>query len=139
MEEVYQDWFSRNYEFTSDGQLIKKKPMNEQTKVWWENPNNGERFISIPDDMMEVISCWKNGYKVQSRPRTGVLKCWCHESKPTWNFEAFEYRKSPTPRKFWIVKHPAGIGLSVSDDYNEARSFVRESTSELIHVSEMVQ
>jgi len=51
------------------------------------------------DEMISVIQHHKNGGKVEHKATEGNF--WRLTRKPTWDFEAFEYRAKPEPLAIW--------------------------------------
>ena len=48
------------------------------------------------ESMIEVLQAYKDGKKIEFLTRVGV---WEHIEKPEWNFNKFQYRIAPEPKK----------------------------------------
>lgn len=79
-----------------------------------------------PDQIIEVVTAFKNGKKIESRNK--VIGGWT-DSNPDWNFFCFDYRVKPEPIELWVNEfvdgrwssHPTKKdALTASSLYNQS-------------------
>jgi len=58
------------------------------------------------DEMIAVITYHRNGGKVEHKATEGNF--WRLTEKPTWDFEAFDYRAKPEPHVIWADCNASG-------------------------------
>lgn len=86
------------------------------------------------DQIVEVVTAFRDGKKVQSRQRFANT-CWGDTNSPDWNFSEFEYRLKREPREFWIVDHR---DHEVPRVYSCEQKLWSGFTGEQIHVLEVI-
>ena len=56
------------------------------------------------DHMIAVLQAFKKGKAIQSRyrPQQDIDVCWIDATEPSWDWDTFDYRVKPEPRRIWV-------------------------------------
>ena len=77
------------------------------------------------DEMIAVIANYKNGGKVETRPRHGAGG-WSPVSIPVWDFNRYEYRIRKEPIVLWgIIWSDGMMGSSFFKEREEAEDYAK--------------
>ena len=87
------------------------------------------------DEKIDLMTAFRDGAATQFRSRRRAGEPWVDCESPEWNFEDFEYRIRPEPRKpreFWIsefsgrayaapfdLEHPGNLAVHVREVLEE--------------------
>lgn len=82
-----------------------------------------------PDQIIEVVTAFNNGKKIQSRAHTNLPSDtpykWLDNPKPQWDFSCNDYRVAPEPRVIYINEYP--------DSWGTVRNTEKEASSQAEH------
>ena len=65
-----------------------------------------------PDQIIEVVTAFKNGKKIEARHK--AMGDW-HVAVPAWDFHQFDYRVKPEPMELWVNVYEDGSIGTFSD------------------------
>ena len=66
------------------------------------------------DQMIEVLTAYKAGKKIQMHWRGKWDDCGPHE--PDWDFQQFNYRVKPEPKVIWVNEYADGSGVGYTSE-----------------------
>lgn len=68
------------------------------------------------DEMIAVLTHYKNGGKVQCKNKANL--CWLDfiECQPRWDFIQFDYRAKPEPLTIWVELDKNGTAVNLCKD-----------------------
>ena len=61
--------------------------------------------MMTPQEIIDVVTAFANGKEIECR-RQNKSEMWFPVLDPEWNFEVYEYRVKPKPRRFWLNLYP---------------------------------
>lgn len=75
------------------------------------------------DQMIEVLTAYKAGKKIQFRGYGLLLWEDCINNEPLWNWTAYDYRVKPEPKVIWVNEYADGSGIGYTSEAS-AKAFL---------------
>lgn len=69
-----------------------------------------------PDQIIEVVTAFKNGKKIESKFKDYSEAVWNDAPNPYWDFSDKDYRVKPEPMELWVNVYDDGFGLGYANE-----------------------